>query len=842
MSEDKADCGCDRVERAGDWDESEHPRDPDGKFAGGGGGDGGGKKPSGGGKHPGKGYSSSAKLIGGVICTPSIYDAQRALHEGRKVELDQPRKLSVLIDRLGKVAQSMIAKGEKAPVFNLCNVNVRGSNLFCAETKGIPRAEMPQLDDQQTKDFRKYLKAKGYKIEKEKTPAANLRATQNQLIGAHVAGIAAKLRDKPGHYAKRVIVSKDDYILDGHHHWAAKVGLDAADGNLTNDTKVKISRVDISITKLLAEAEKFTGGKGKKPGDTGTSKHYTPASTVLADLYRATFDEEADEVEQWMEWLEERQAQRRQSWAIVRAEAERLLRGQFLQDPVTGKLEGSLPGPGHGEGTGSGPKDKGKEEGKEPKEAKAKRGNYGLVPGDLEKYHALKAEMGKINNEFLKEDENGIAPVDDPTGPRAAALLFQTEAVVKDMHKLKADTGGPGGMKIPGGPRDIMIIGAGPGGMNAATNAASESLDTLLVEANLVAGGQAKFSSRVENLSGYPVGVRGKKLTQDMLTGAQRMGAETILGVRATAMTVDADGMKHVTLSNGETVESRTVVIAGGVEFIRTPFAGDEGPGVVLGDPEAMVKAVPKGGTAVVIGGSNGAAQAALGAAEKAEHVYLLARSPIVNNMSAYVVSGVRGHPKITVIEGDEIVKLWRDEHGNPQTVETKKGQKVPANAVGMFIGSVPKTDWVPPEIKRNEERGPNKNKLQTKIKEKTPINFETEIPGVYVIGDMRDGGAGRIGVAMGEGQFVVRDVYRYLDEQKEEYYTELGEEYLKEKADKPPKKKKTIKKKPDIFITEHFDLDRENPWFGQFIEDVEGLVEEEPLEPAQTAKKKAFA
>jgi hypothetical protein len=249
-----------------EWDESEHPRDDHGRFTDGGGGD------EDGGAHPGKGYSASARVDSkGVIHTTSVYDAQRALHENRKVELDQPEKVSVLLNKLGKAAESMIAKGQKAPTLNLCNVTVEGTSLFCAETKGIPRIEMPQLDDQQTKDFRAYLKEQGYKVKKDEVPASFLHATQNELNGIKVAGIADKLRAKPDHQGKRLIVSKDNYILDGHHHWAAKVGLDSEDGKLTNDTPMRISRVNISITKLLAEAEKFTGGKGKKGAEESTT-------------------------------------------------------------------------------------------------------------------------------------------------------------------------------------------------------------------------------------------------------------------------------------------------------------------------------------------------------------------------------------------------------------------------------------------------------------------------------------------------------------------------------------------------------------------------------------------
>jgi hypothetical protein len=194
-------------------------QDPDtGRFAGSHPGGGGGGE---GGKHPGAGYSKDAYVKGGVIHTSNVDDAARALHEGKKVELDQPRKISVLIDKLGQMARDAIAKGEKAPVYNLCNVSVTGTNLFCAESKGIPRVEMPQLTDAQAKAFTTHLGDQGYKVTESSTPASHLRATQNELNGAKVAKLAGKMRAEGGMGVKRIFVSKDDYILDGHHHWAA---------------------------------------------------------------------------------------------------------------------------------------------------------------------------------------------------------------------------------------------------------------------------------------------------------------------------------------------------------------------------------------------------------------------------------------------------------------------------------------------------------------------------------------------------------------------------------------------------------------------------------------------
>jgi HK97 family phage prohead protease/HK97 family phage major capsid protein len=242
----------------GGHDVSDEPRDEGGKWTDGGGDGGDGK-----GDHPGEGYSKDAYIKDGVIHTPSVYDAQRALFENRKVELHQPKQVSTLIKLLGKTAAKMEAAGKTPPVFNLCNVSVEGTNLFCAESKGIPRVEMPVIPAKQTKAFIKYLKGEGYKVEKDKEYAANLRATQSEISGEKVAASMKRI-EKEGFY-KRLVVSRDDYILDGHHTWAGQLGVDAKNNDLHDDKSVKVARVDISITKLIAEAEKWTGGAGKKP-------------------------------------------------------------------------------------------------------------------------------------------------------------------------------------------------------------------------------------------------------------------------------------------------------------------------------------------------------------------------------------------------------------------------------------------------------------------------------------------------------------------------------------------------------------------------------------------------
>jgi hypothetical protein len=264
-----------------EWREEDHPRgQPEnaGQFGPGGGGttDGGkagraggeeGGKGKGGGKHPGKGYSKNAYVDKkGVIQTNDVDDACLALFEDRKVNLKQPREVSTLLNKLGEIAKDMVSKGEKAPNFNLCNVSVSKTNLFCAETKHIPRIKMPQLSDEQTKEFPKWLQKQGYAVTVGTELAANLRATQDELNGAKVAGTAKYFRGNPKAAERPIIVSRDGYILDGHHTWAAKIGNDAADDNLKNDAKMNIIRVDIATIELLHRANQFTGKKGRKSG------------------------------------------------------------------------------------------------------------------------------------------------------------------------------------------------------------------------------------------------------------------------------------------------------------------------------------------------------------------------------------------------------------------------------------------------------------------------------------------------------------------------------------------------------------------------------------------------
>lgn len=373
---------------------------------------------------------------------------------------------------------------------------------------------------------------------------------------------------------------------------------------------------------------------------------------------------------------------------------------------------------------------------------------------DHAKFHILKTRWSALNNDLL--------PImDKPDSPEYKAKMGEMQQVVKDIYKLRADPGGVEGIGLPGGHRDLVIIGAGPGGVAAATMAGSDKLDVLLIDGGMKVGGQAKESSRVENLMGYPAGVAGKKLSKDWEEQALRMGADLKLQTRVTGITIDpVTEIKTLTLSDGTTVTTRAVILAGGVTFNKMQFPGSDAGGVITADGERLTREC-EDKNVVVLGGSNGAAQAALGAAQKAKHVTLLARSELEKGMSQYQIDAVRTHKKITVIEGDEVAAVEKDAAGNTDTVVTRGGKHLDMDMVGIFIGSRPDTAWLPKEIKLSRANPTEAPRVQTNP------DFETSMPGVFAVGDIRDGtspkGLPRIGVALGEGAIAARSAIDYF-------------------------------------------------------------------------------
>lgn len=220
------------------------------------------------------GIADTMRQSGPAKRVSSIDEALDELEKGNKVELQQPDEVATLLDRLNERVQEAALRGEKAPNIDLCGVSVRGTNLFCGDSKGLRRAEMPQLtgeprpgswaDLNLTKNdagrvnagdaFREHIAAKTT-VRDMSIPADRLRATQRELNGQSVARMKRDI-DSGAFTPKPVFISSDNYVLDGHHGWAATVGSDAAN-NVLGELNMSAIKVDMPILELLAEADQF---------------------------------------------------------------------------------------------------------------------------------------------------------------------------------------------------------------------------------------------------------------------------------------------------------------------------------------------------------------------------------------------------------------------------------------------------------------------------------------------------------------------------------------------------------------------------------------------------------
>ncbi len=322
---------------------------------------------------------------------------------------------------------------------------------------------------------------------------------------------------------------------------------------------------------------------------------------------------------------------------------------------------------------------------------------------------------------------------------------------------------------------DLVIVGAGPAGLAAAVYGASEGLQTLLLDRH-APGGQAGTSSRIENYLGFPAGVSGAELTRRALTQAQRLGAEFLAPVEVTGLVVDG-GYKRLTLNDGRELVTRTMLIATGMIYREHPAPGireHTGAGVYYGAATTEAPAC-RGRRVLVVGGGNSAGQGAMYLARYADDVQIVVRrESLVETMSHYLIEQIDRTPNIRLrartvierVEGDERVKrvALRSVDGGTSQVED-------ADAVFVFIGTRPQTDWLPADVLR-DARGfvitgrdliSTDGYTRTWKEPRDPLPLETSVAGVFAAGDARAGAMNRVASAVGEGSMVVRLAHEYL-------------------------------------------------------------------------------
>ncbi len=323
--------------------------------------------------------------------------------------------------------------------------------------------------------------------------------------------------------------------------------------------------------------------------------------------------------------------------------------------------------------------------------------------------------------------------------------------------------------------RDVVVVGAGPAGLAAAVYAASEGLSVVILEVN-APGGQAGSSSRIENYLGFPTGVSGQELAARAFAQAQRFGAEMIVGRAALHLSCDRTPFA-IELSGGARLPARAVIIATGAQYRRLPLenlARFEGVGVYYGATfiEAQLCGADE---AIVVGGANSAGQAAVYLAETAAHVHILVRrSGLAETMSRYLVRRIEENSKITLHPFTELVALrgsdrlegvsWRDSR-------TGVVEDYPIRNVFMMTGASPGTSWLRGcvalddrgFIKTGPELGADDLRAASWPLTRSPYLFETSLPGVFAVGDVRSGNVKRVASAVGEGSIAISLVHKVL-------------------------------------------------------------------------------
>jgi thioredoxin reductase (NADPH) len=325
---------------------------------------------------------------------------------------------------------------------------------------------------------------------------------------------------------------------------------------------------------------------------------------------------------------------------------------------------------------------------------------------------------------------------------------------------------------------DVVIIGAGPAGLASAVYGASEGLKTLLIERH-TPGGQAGTSSRIENYLGFPNGLSGSDLTRRAVTQATRLGAEVLLP-RSVKDICNKDGYKKIVLDNGEEINTHTVVITTGVDYRKLDTRGIAdftGAGVYYG--AAMTEAAAfKDCEVFVVGGGNSAGQAAMYLSKFARNVTILIRKKdLTSTMSAYLIDQIATRSNIHLLPCSEITaasgKDGRLEELEIQQVDTHEAAKHKANALFIFIGARPFTDWIGLDIIKDDkgflETGRDLKTYENFKKiwkqDRDPYLLETSCPGIFAAGDVRAGAMNRVASAVGEGSMAISFVHKYLAE-----------------------------------------------------------------------------
>lgn len=322
---------------------------------------------------------------------------------------------------------------------------------------------------------------------------------------------------------------------------------------------------------------------------------------------------------------------------------------------------------------------------------------------------------------------------------------------------------------------DLAIIGGGPAGLAAAVYGASEGLKTVMIERE-APGGQAGMSSRIENYLGFPTGLSGGDLARRAVVQAQRFGVEILSPQEAVSVRTEGS-YRIIKLADGNEISCHALMVATGVQWRRLEAPGIDklqGAGVYYGGGATEALAC-KGEIVYVVGGANSAGQAAMNFARYAERVVLLIRGDgLAATMSQYLIDQIERTPNIQIWTHASVAEAHGDKRLEELSIlcsDTNKVERVPVSSMFIFIGALPRTDWLGGSVERDDRgfilTGPDLIQDGQRPKgwslDRDPFLLETNIPGVFAVGDVRHGSVKRVASGVGEGSVAVQFIHQYL-------------------------------------------------------------------------------
>jgi thioredoxin reductase (NADPH) len=309
---------------------------------------------------------------------------------------------------------------------------------------------------------------------------------------------------------------------------------------------------------------------------------------------------------------------------------------------------------------------------------------------------------------------------------------------------------------------DVLVVGSGPAGLSSAVYAASEGLQTLVLD-TYAAGGQAGTTSRIENYLGFSNGITGTELAKQAQVQAEKFGATIAICRTVIGINCSEEPFK-ISLEDSKTVAARSVVIATGAKYRKLGIPGMErfeGAGIhYTATPIDVHPCV--GQPIVIIGGGNSAGQAAMFLSARASHVHMLIRGPhLSSTMSDYLVQRIHASKTITLHPCSEVVSLEGTTHLSQVTWQsgtTSEKTDFKTEHLFVMIGADPCTAWLHDCVDLDAN-----GFVRTSSTSGDRGPFETSVRGIFAVGDVRSGSVKRVASAVGEGSIVVAAIHRYL-------------------------------------------------------------------------------